>query len=343
VIPFVDLKAQYHSIKPDIDAAVLAVLESTQFVLGNEVAAFEEEFAGYSGGRHGIAVNSGTSALHLALLAAGIGPGDEVITTPFTFVATAAAIRYTGARPVYADIDPHSFNLDPARIEAAITERTKAILPVHLYGQPADMAARFPGCLAYLLARRVELETRHVSGGAGAERQFYQFGRSQSLLKFDSPKIILPALSIEPRYAYDDANIVVTGGGNGPYYLLRARAGAAVTDKYLLAVLNHPLSEAFVRTNTSPFRGGYYAHGKQFIEDLPIPVPTAEQRAEIDALVTQTTAALADVLAARTPHDKTLAERRVSDLRARIEASVTLLFDLSPADLDIVHAVPVPS
>jgi dTDP-4-amino-4,6-dideoxygalactose transaminase len=141
VIPFVDLKAQYHSIKPDIDAAVLAVLESTQFVLGNEVAAFEEEFAGYSGGRHGIAVNSGTSALHLALLAAGIGPGDEVITTPFTFVATAAAIRYTGARPVYADIDPHSFNLDPARIEAAITERTKAILPVHLYGQPADMAA----------------------------------------------------------------------------------------------------------------------------------------------------------------------------------------------------------
>ena len=98
-----------------------------------------------------------------------------------------------------------------------------------------------------------------------------------------------------------------------------------------------------MRTNTSPFRGGYYAHGKQFIEDLPIPVPTAEQRAEIDALVTQTTAALAVVAAARTPHDKTLAERRVVDLRARIEASVTLLFGLSPADLEIVHAVPVPS
>lgn len=141
MIPFVDLKAQYHSMKAEIDAAVLGVLESTQFVLGNEVAAFEEEFARYCGAQHGIAVNSGTSALHLSLLAAGIGPGDEVITTPFTFVATAAAIRYTGARPVYVDIDAGSFNIDPTRIEAAITERTRAILPVHLYGQPADMDA----------------------------------------------------------------------------------------------------------------------------------------------------------------------------------------------------------
>jgi dTDP-4-amino-4,6-dideoxygalactose transaminase len=139
MIPFLDLKAQYHSIKGEIDGAIAGVLESSQFVLGREVAAFEEEFAAYCGGGQCIGVNSGTSALHLALLAAGVGPGDEVITTPFTFVATVAAIYYTGAAPVYVDIDPISYTLDPARIEGAITPKTKAILPVHLYGQPADM------------------------------------------------------------------------------------------------------------------------------------------------------------------------------------------------------------
>jgi dTDP-4-amino-4,6-dideoxygalactose transaminase len=139
MIPFVDLKAQYRSIKPEIDAAITRVLESSAFILGPEVAALEAEFAAYSGAKIGIGVNSGTSALHLALLAAGIGPGDEVITTPFTFVATVAAIRYAGAKPVFVDIDPRSYNIDPAGIEAVITERTKAIMPVHLYGQPADM------------------------------------------------------------------------------------------------------------------------------------------------------------------------------------------------------------
>src|SRR5215468_4338655 len=139
MIPYLDLKAQYRSIKPEIDAAVLKVLESSEFVLGSEVAKFEEEFAAYCGARHAVGVNSGSSALHLALLAAGVGPGDEVITVPFTFVATTAAIRYTGAKPVFVDIDPKTYNLDPARIEARITPRTKAIVPVHLYGQPADM------------------------------------------------------------------------------------------------------------------------------------------------------------------------------------------------------------
>jgi dTDP-4-amino-4,6-dideoxygalactose transaminase len=138
-VPFLDLKIQYQNIKPEIDAAVAKVLESGQFVLGGEVLAFEEEFARYCGTKDCIAVNSGTSALHLALLAAGVGPGDEVITVPFTFVASVAAILYTGARPVLVDIDPCSFNMDPAAIEARITPRTKAILPVHLYGQLADM------------------------------------------------------------------------------------------------------------------------------------------------------------------------------------------------------------
>lgn len=139
MIPFVDLKAQYLSIKPEIDEAVLRVLESSQFVLGEEVTAFEQDFARYCGVEHAVGVNSGTSALHLALLAASVGPGDEVITVPFTFVATTAAICYTGARPVFVDIDPTSFNMDVGQIEASITPRTKAILPVHLYGQPADM------------------------------------------------------------------------------------------------------------------------------------------------------------------------------------------------------------
>jgi len=139
MIPFLDLKVQYHSIKEEIDAAVFRVLESSQFVLGDEVAAFEKEFADYSGAKYGVGVNSGTSALHLALLAAGVGPGDEVITVPFTFVATVAAIGYTGAKPVFVDIDPESFTMDPDLIESKITPRTKVIIPVHLYGQSADM------------------------------------------------------------------------------------------------------------------------------------------------------------------------------------------------------------
>ena len=139
MIPFADLQSQYRSIKGEIDAAIGRVLESAQFILGDEVAGFERDFAGYCQASETVAVNSGTSALHLALLAAGIGAGDEVITAPFTFVATVSAICYTGARPVFVDIEPEYFTIDPAKIEAAITPRTRAIMPVHLYGQPADM------------------------------------------------------------------------------------------------------------------------------------------------------------------------------------------------------------
>jgi dTDP-4-amino-4,6-dideoxygalactose transaminase len=139
VIPFVDLKAQYQSIKEEVNGAIQSVLDSCQFTLGSEVVAFEQEFAAYSGSVHGMGVNTGTSALHLALLAAGVGKGDEVITVPFTFVATVSAVDYTGAKAVFVDIDPVTFTMDPAQVEAAITPRTKAIIPVHLYGQSADM------------------------------------------------------------------------------------------------------------------------------------------------------------------------------------------------------------
>jgi dTDP-4-amino-4,6-dideoxygalactose transaminase len=139
VIPVVDLKAQYRSIQAEIDAAIRRVLESSQFILGDEVAAFERAFGPYCGASEAIAVNSGTSALHLALLAAGVGAGDEVITVPFTFVATVSTICYANARPVFVDVDPEYYTMDPSHVEAAITPRTKAIVPVHLYGQPADM------------------------------------------------------------------------------------------------------------------------------------------------------------------------------------------------------------
>jgi dTDP-4-amino-4,6-dideoxygalactose transaminase len=141
MIPMVNLKGQYHEIKDEIDQGLLQALESTQFILGPNVRAFEEEAAAYLGCAHAVGCASGTDALHLALIAAGIGEGDEVITTPFTFIATAEAILYVGATPVFVDIDPKTFNIDPNQVEAAVTSKTKGIIPVHLFGQPADMSA----------------------------------------------------------------------------------------------------------------------------------------------------------------------------------------------------------
>lgn len=139
-VPMADLKAQYQPLSEEMNTAVSAVLESGMCTLGNNVKLLEQEIAEYSGAAHAIGVNSGTDAIALSLNAVGVGPGDEVITTPFTFVATTEVIALLGAKPVYVDIDPATFNLDPNLIEAKITERTKAILPVHLYGQTADVA-----------------------------------------------------------------------------------------------------------------------------------------------------------------------------------------------------------
>ncbi|MRR53228.1 MAG: DegT/DnrJ/EryC1/StrS family aminotransferase [Deltaproteobacteria bacterium] len=141
MIPMVDLNLQYRLLQDEIDGGIRDVLEKCQFILGPNVAAFETEAAEYLGVPHAVAVASGTDALHLALAAAGVGPGDEVITSPFTFIATAEAIRYVGATPVFVDIDPQTFNINPDKIEAAITPASRAILPVHLFGQPADMSA----------------------------------------------------------------------------------------------------------------------------------------------------------------------------------------------------------
>ncbi|MBN1994174.1 MAG: DegT/DnrJ/EryC1/StrS family aminotransferase [Anaerolineae bacterium] len=203
MIPFIDLKLQYHSIKQEIDNAVIRVLESSQFALGNEVAAFEQEFAAYCAAGQGIAVNSGTSALHLALLAAGIGPGDQVITVPFTFVATVAAICYTGACPVFVDIEPQSSTIDIKQIEQAITAQTRAILPVHIYGQPADMDPIVE------IARRYGLVVIEDAAQAhGAEYKGHRVGRMGDLGCFS----FYPGKNLG---AYGEAGMVVT---NNPEY-----------------------------------------------------------------------------------------------------------------------------
>jgi len=230
VIPFVDLKRQYAAIKDEIAAAVFRVLESGQFALGSEVEAFEKEFAGYCGAPYAVGVNSGTSALHLALLAAGVGPGDEVITVPFTFVATAAAIYYTGAKPVYVDIDPQSYTLDPELLEAAITPRTKAILPVHLYGQPADMRPI------------LEIGRRHglivIEDAAQAHGAEYEGRRAGSLAD-------MACFSFYPGKnlgAYGEGGAVTTGN---PEYVRKIRMlrdwGAEEKDRHKLKGYNYRL------------------------------------------------------------------------------------------------------
>lgn len=138
-VPYLNLQSQYSAIRSEVLAALEAVCESSRFAQGPVTDEFEKAFADYCGVEHCVTVNSGTSALHLAMRCLNIGPGDEVITTPMTFVATTWAISYTGARPIFVDIDPERRTMDPAKLKAAITPRTKAILPVHLFGQPADM------------------------------------------------------------------------------------------------------------------------------------------------------------------------------------------------------------
>ena len=208
MIPLVDLKAQYAAIKPEIDAAVQRVLDSTAFILGREVEGFEAAFAEYCEAHHAVGVGSGTAALHLALMACGVGTGDEVITTPHTFIATAEAISHAGARPVFVDIDPATYNLDPALVESAIGPHTKAIVPVHLYGRPADM----DGVLA--VARRHGL--RVIEDAAQAHGARYH-GRCVGPLGDAGCFSFYPGKNLG---AYGDGGMVVT---NDPDVAARVR------------------------------------------------------------------------------------------------------------------------
>ncbi|MBI5667924.1 MAG: DegT/DnrJ/EryC1/StrS family aminotransferase [Chloroflexi bacterium] len=172
-VPFVDLVAQHQPIQDEVNRAVMAVLTKANFILGSEVEQFEQEFAAYCGTPHAVGVDSGLSALKLALEAYGIGPGDEVIVPANTFIATAAAVTFTGAKVVLVDIRPNSYNLDPERVEAAITPRTKAIIPVHLYGTPAPMDEIMD------IARRHNLIV--IEDACQAHGAYYQDKRAGSL------------------------------------------------------------------------------------------------------------------------------------------------------------------
>jgi len=197
-IPFVDLKAQYETLKDEVAEAIRGVLDSAQFIGGEAVASFERDFAAYCQVRYARGVASGTDALHLALRALGIGHGDEVITTAHTFIATAAAIVATGARPVFVDIDPDTYTIDPKMIERAVTDRTRAIIAVHLFGQPADM-----GPIKDIARRRGLYVLEDAAQAHGAEYQGVRTGALGDVACFS----FYPAKNLG---AYGDGGAVTT-------------------------------------------------------------------------------------------------------------------------------------
>jgi dTDP-4-amino-4,6-dideoxygalactose transaminase len=197
-IPFVDVKAQYRTLEDEINAAVLNVLQRADYILGQDVSKFEEEFAAYCQSNYAIGVASGSAALELLLRGYGIGPGDEVVTAASSGIATALAISHTGARPVLVDIDPTTYNLDPSKLEAAITPATRAILPVHLYGQPAHMEA------IQEIAQRHDL--RVIEDAAHAPGAIYQ-GRRTGALGDAAGFSFYPGNNLG---AYGDGGAVVT-------------------------------------------------------------------------------------------------------------------------------------
>ena len=177
-VPYLDLPAQIRSIRPELDAAIARALDNCTFCLGPDVAQFEAEFARFCGVKHCVGFNNGTSALHVAMRLLNLGPGDEVITTPLTFVATSWAISYVGARPVFVDIDDASFNLEPELVERAITPRTRALLPVHLYGNPADLEPLLEICRRHNLALVEDAAQAHGAKYRG--RPVGSFGQMSS-------------------------------------------------------------------------------------------------------------------------------------------------------------------
>ena len=198
MIPMVNLKAEYQEIKAEIQAGINGVLDSCAFILGPNVQAFEQEAAEFLGVKHAIGVASGTDALHLALVAAGIGEGDEVITSAFTFIATAEAIRYVGATPVFLDIDAKTFNITPATIAGAITTKTRAVMPVHLFGQPANMGAIKDLCEQHNL-KLIE-DCAQSFGASVNDQQTGSFGDAAGFSFFPSKNL----------GAYGDGGLVTT-------------------------------------------------------------------------------------------------------------------------------------
>jgi dTDP-4-amino-4,6-dideoxygalactose transaminase len=225
-IPLVDLKAQYASIKPEIDGAMQRIVSNTSFILGKEVAEFEKNFAAFCNAQYCVGADSGTAALHLALLILGVQAGDEVITTTHTFIATAEVISLIGAKPVFVDIDSRTYNIDPSKIEQAITPRTKVIMPVHLYGQPAEMDAILD------IARKHNLRVIEDAAQAhGAEYRGRRAGTMGDIACFS----FYPGKNLG---AYGDAGALVT---NNAEFAERARMlrDHGRRDKYLHQVVGY--------------------------------------------------------------------------------------------------------
>ena len=216
----IDLPRQYQSIKKQVDNAVAGVIRSGRFILGPEVAALEKEVASFCGVKYAVAVASGTDALHLALLACGVGPGDEVITTPFTFIATTETIISCGARPVFADINPQTYNIDPAQIEPRITARTRAILPVHLFGQTAAMDP------IKKLARQYELKV--IEDCAQAMNSFYK-GKHAGSLGDAGTLSFFPTKTLG---GYGDGGMVITNNKKTAEKIKQLRNHGAVKKYY---------------------------------------------------------------------------------------------------------------
>jgi dTDP-4-amino-4,6-dideoxygalactose transaminase len=198
MVPLIDLKIQHRSIAPEIEAAIKNVCDNTAFILSDEMKTFESEFAAFCGSRHGVGVANGTEALFLALLAVGVGPGDEVIVPANTFIATAAAVAHAGGTPVFVDCDPETYCIDPDKIASAITPRTKAIMPVHLYGHPADMDAI--GSIARANGLKVVEDCAQAHGTQFKGRQVGSFGDAAGFSFYPSKTL----------GAYGDAGMVMT-------------------------------------------------------------------------------------------------------------------------------------
>lgn len=222
-IPFLNLALQYASMRGEIDAALARVLESGQFIGGEEVAAFEQEISLFCGSPHAVALNSGTDALFLALKALGIGPGDEVITTPFTYIATASSIVNAGATPVFADVHPGTFNLDAARVEAALTPRTRAVLPVHLFGQVAEDMEE----ISHITREQGLFIIEDAAQAMGAERRGKKAGSFGHAACFS----FFPTKNLG---AYGDGGMLLTKRGSAADLArMYARNGGDLKDKYL--------------------------------------------------------------------------------------------------------------
>jgi dTDP-4-amino-4,6-dideoxygalactose transaminase len=270
-IPLVDLKAQYQTIKGDIDSIVLDIMQRAAFILGKEVKELEEAFARYCEVSHAVGVDSGYSALELILRAYDVGPGDEVITTPNTFIATALAISSCGATPKFVDIDPKTYNLDPSKLEDVITPSTRAILPVHLYGQPADMVP-----ILEIACRHKLLVIEDACQAHGARYK----GRPTGSLGHAAAFSFYPGKNLG---AYGDGGMVVTNDEDIAEKIRVFRhVGQKGKNKHIVKGFNHRLDnlQAAVVLTKLPYLDGWNESRRRvadqynsLLQDLPVEIP----------------------------------------------------------------------